>query len=122
MKRLFLIISLLLILLLIGCSKQLNLNNSAQEYLTDNSSSERSLAQKIAWDSLTEGEVKSILPQAIVTVTKVENSTIPLQIENTNPTNVYKVTYSTIMDALLGPIGIYVDVETSEIVGYDLRH
>ncbi|URN94780.1 MAG: hypothetical protein NAG76_00520 [Candidatus Pristimantibacillus lignocellulolyticus] len=118
MKRLFLIISLLLLLLLIGCSKQLNLNNSAQEYLTDNSF----LAQKIAWDSLTEGEVKSILPQAMVTVAKVETSTIPLQIENTNPTNVYKVTYSTIMDALLGPIGIYVDVETAEIVGYDVRH
>ncbi|MCR8659434.1 hypothetical protein [Paenibacillus endoradicis] len=122
MKRSIIIISLVLLILLVGCSKQSNLNHSTQEYLTENSSRERSLAQKIAWENLSEEEVKSILPWTHATIGKVENSKIPHHIRSNNPSNVYKVTYATVKDELLGPIGIYVDMDASEIVGYDLRH
>jgi|GEM_PF-1593519 len=122
MKRLFLNIGLMLLILLVGCSKQSNLNNSAQEYLTENLYSERFLAQKIAWDSLSEEEVKSILPWTNATIGKVEDSKIPHHIRSNNPSNVYKVTYATVKDELLGPIGIYVDMDASEIVGHDIRH
>lgn len=65
-----------------------------------------------AWNALTEQQKSTI-------TTEWKNAPI---IESTfNNTPAYRVTYQTTDNALLGPITVYVDKDTYEYLGQDLR-
>lgn len=80
--------------------------------------------RKAAWDSLgadketVEGDWK----EAKVSSAKVIDIPFLLKVEEIDVTDVYKVTFYTNQDELLGPIGIYLHPYTKSIIGYDVRH
>lgn len=78
--------------------------------------------REIAWNQLSEKEKSTITGdwrEAKVTI--VQWSAVPLKQTKVEPEVIYKVTFNTELDALLGPIGIYFDPVTKTIVGYDVR-
>ncbi|MBD3917832.1 hypothetical protein H8B09_03635 [Paenibacillus sp. PR3] len=119
-------ISLVIIVLLsiIGCSDNNNdkpkggLLPDADLWFLETASSLR----VIAWNQMTEQEQSRIVGdwrEAEVTI--AQWSDVPLKQTKVEPEVIYKVTFNTALDALLGPIGIYFDAVTKTIVGYDVR-
>jgi hypothetical protein len=79
--------------------------------------------KRIAWELLSETTkqtVKGDWEQA--NIEKIHpTTTIPLRYPDKSASNAYKVTFFTNQDAMLGPIGIYIDADTKEILGQDGR-
>ncbi|BBH23830.1 hypothetical protein Back11_51750 [Paenibacillus baekrokdamisoli] len=78
--------------------------------------------RKIAWHSLSIAEQKTIVGDwEMALVTKSSWTSIPLKKFELPHSSVVRVVFKTTKDELLGPIGIYIDDATDEIVGYDAR-
>lgn len=82
-----------------GCDKD-ELNGEFKEYI------------EIAWNSLTEDEKSTVIgewEEAHVEATSYQQK------------SVYAIRFNTSYDALLGPIIVYIDVETKKVLGQALR-
>lgn len=122
----FLFILILVLSSLVGCSENKNDNHKyvpkpdADTIFLETAASLR----EIAWIQLSQGEKESVTGDwKNAKVTIVQWDEVPLKKTSVKPESlsIYKVTFNTNKDALLGPIGIYFNPETKEIVGYDVR-
>lgn len=116
----FLFALILVMSLLVGCSENKNYNPKpdADMIFFETASSLRELA----WNQLSNEEKTSVTgdwKEAKVKIVKWEE--IPLKKVSLKPESIYKVSFNTNIDGLLGPIGVYFDSATKEIVGYDIR-
>lgn len=108
---------------LVGCSG--DKNNNRVEPLPDADTIFLETAasiREIAWNQISEAEKASVngdWKKASVKITKWDD--VPLKKASYKPESVYKVTFTTKEDPMLGPIGIYFDPATKKVVGYDAR-
>lgn len=119
-KIVFLFVLVLVMSSLVGCSEIKNYTPKpdADMIFLETASSLRELA----WIQLSNEEKTSVTgdwKEAKVTI--VQWDEVPLKKTSVKPESIYKVTFNTNLDELLGPIGIYFDTATKEIVGYDAR-
>ncbi|GMK38315.1 hypothetical protein PCCS19_13690 [Paenibacillus sp. CCS19] len=124
------LLSIVIVILssLIGCSDS-DINNVKPEVkpLPDAETiflETASALREVAWNHLSEKEKATVTGdwhEAQVTI--AHWSQVPLKTTKVEPEAdaIYKVTFNTELDALLGPIGIYFDPATQTIVGYDVR-
>lgn len=78
--------------------------------------------REIAWSKLSEEEKRTIVTEsdkAIVLLEDGEN--IGYKLDKKKRKVVVSVTYNTELDGLLGPITMYFDPSTKELIGYNLR-
>jgi hypothetical protein len=111
---------------LIGCSDDNKYNKPTGSPLPDADTiflETASELREIAWNHLTQHQKKTVTGDwRKAKVTMVRWNDVPLKKTTTvRPDDIYKVTFNTKQDALLGPIGIYLDPVTKTIVGYDVR-
>lgn len=119
------ILLFLVISLLAGCGGNQTNNERPAEPLPDADTvfmETASSIREIAWTQLSEHAKKTVngdWKEAEVTVARWED--VPVKKTKAIPESVYKVTFNTSYDELLGPIGIYFDPTSKSIVGYDAR-
>ncbi|WP_028563027.1 hypothetical protein [Paenibacillus pinihumi] len=114
MKKIILSITIVMVLCLVGCSK--DYANTVKDEPTQ--------MKKIAWEGLSKKEQKVVVGSwESATIEKIEVSKLkfPLIFLEKNSENIYRVTFKTTQDELLGPIGVYIDADIKKIVGYDIR-
>lgn len=124
------IITLLVVSTMLGGTSYSSANSIAPNQQTSlitelNTSSylTRQTAKTIALNSLSKQEKETLLPWKIEIVSKVNKVPPYIQTHDMElSSEIYKVTMYTTRDELLGPIGIYVDVEKNQVVGYEVRH
>ncbi|CDN42773.1 MULTISPECIES: hypothetical protein [unclassified Paenibacillus] len=79
--------------------------------------------RKAAWESLSQNTKKTVTTDW--RTAPVQKSRLPYDADTNSQISsdrtIYKVTLNTSMDELLGPIGLYLDGETLEIVEQDIR-
>lgn len=78
--------------------------------------------REIAWNQLSEQSKKTVVgdwKEAKVTIVGWED--VPIKETESIPESVYKITFNTKQDELLGPIGIYFDPAAKTIIGHDAR-
>jgi hypothetical protein len=115
---------LIIIALLVGCNGTNN-DKRKVEPLPDVETIflvTASSLREIAWNQLSQEEKSSVMgdwKNAAVTI--VQRDEVPIKKTSIKPESIYKVTFHTNKDELLGPIGIYFDPETKEIIAYDIR-
>lgn len=117
----FIFVIILILLSLVGCSDNKNdkpilspLPDADTIFLVTASS-----LREIAWKHLTQEEKSTVTgdwKKAKVTI--VQWDEVPLKKSTVKPEVIYKVTFNTNQDGLLGPMGIYFDPVTKIIVGY----
>ncbi|MBD3919348.1 hypothetical protein H8B09_11330 [Paenibacillus sp. PR3] len=128
---------LLTMTLLVGCSSihtsQRPSVNENSEILNNNAytktslQKERSAAQEdeiinLSWDYLSNSAKKTVINKNEAIVEKSTFEQIPIKLtKKNNYTEIYKVTFSTNQDELLGPIVIFIDSQTKEIIGKGAR-
>lgn len=84
--------------------------------------SERAIALKIATESMSENDKDSLVPGDVPTIQKVASYKPWDQKKAIQSDHLYKVSFRTTKDAMLGPLVMYVDTESQAILGYDIRH
>ncbi|MFD1130771.1 hypothetical protein [Paenibacillus sp. PDC88] len=114
MKNILVFLAFLLVIMSsIGCSNE------------ENKISDVSVLREVAWNSLTESakeEVKGDWRSA--NVAEVELSELPTVQNGGQPPqvdNLYKVTFKTTSDLILGPIQVFLNADTKEIISYGVR-
>jgi len=103
-----------LIILLTGCS------SSNEDRLSDYTVSKRIAAENLSLD-----DRKSILPWKIEHATSIPLQKVPSYIQTaelSSEARIYKVQFYTSKDERVGPIGIYVDVDSETVIGRELRN
>ncbi|KRE31650.1 hypothetical protein [Paenibacillus sp. Soil522] len=116
----FLFVIVLVMSSLVGCSENKNYTpkpNADMIFLETASS-----LRELAWNQLSNEEKASVTgdwKEAKVKIVKWDE--IPLKKASIKPESIYKVTFNTNKDEMIGPIGIYFDSTIKEIVGYDAR-
>lgn len=104
----------LLTVLLTGCS------DAEESRLND-----YAIAKRVASESLSPDERKSILPWKRESVMFLSNSKVPRYIETddlSSEASIYRVQFFTSKDEFVGPIGVFVDVLSETVVGRQIRH
>ena len=122
----FLFVLVLVMSSLVGCNGDKN-DKRKFESLPDADTiflETASSLREIAWMQLSKEDKESVTgdwKEAKVTI--VQWDEVPLKKTSVKPESlsIYKVTFNTNKDELLGPIGIYFNPETKEIVGYEVR-
>ncbi|UUZ85875.1 hypothetical protein LJK88_21890 [Paenibacillus sp. P26] len=105
---------IILLLFTVSCSSR------QQENVTPND--EWMPLRTIAWDQVSEEEKKTITGDwKKAEVKEVNWKDVPMKTTTVEPERVFKVTFKTKNDGMVGPIGIYIDFTTKKIVGYDAR-
>jgi hypothetical protein len=122
----FLMISILIVTSLAGCNgNKIDNPMSSHSPMPDADTiflETASSIRELAWNQLSNEEQKSVTSdwkEAKVSIVKWDD--VPLKNKTYEPESIYKVTFTTNTDELLGTIGIYFDPVTKEIVGYDAR-
>jgi hypothetical protein len=109
---------------LVGCSGN-NANKPLISPLPDGDTIYLQMVASIreaAWNNLSKGEKESLINDwRLAEVKEVKWNEVPLVKTNKEPEKLYKITFNTKMDAMLGPIGIYIDASNNQVVGYDVR-
>ncbi len=80
--------------------------------------------REIVWSQLTSEAKKEILgtwKEAMLEKVVLDNKYVYFTDDTYYGKELFHIVFETINDGLLGPIGTYVDPQTLEIVGYDLR-
>lgn len=120
MKDLFLIISILsLSILLIGCNNE---NQKKQVETVSDLEKVFMEMREIAWTSLDESAKETVIGNW--KDAKVTEESIIVEgrlMGDKKPIKVMKVEFTTSQDRFLGPMGIYIDPFTKEIVSRDIR-
>lgn len=101
MKNLIIII-IALIPLISGCKK----DNKTDPILSDKQ------IREIAWNSLTDYDKSTVI---------IDWQQTPVTKSTFNGISAYAVTFNTSMDALLGPIIVYVSTSSKVVLGHALR-
>lgn len=104
----------LLTVLLTGCS------DAGESRLN-----EYAIAKRVAFESLSPDERKSILPWKGETVMFLPISKVPGYVEAdglSSEASIYKVQFFTSKDEFVGPIGVFVDVLSESVVGCQIRN
>ena len=81
--------------------------------------------RKVAWGLLSEEERATVIgdpAEAQVTIVRWEEIPLKKSHEKPSPESIYKVTFETTEDAFVGPIVLYFDPVTKELLGRDGRH
>lgn len=118
MRMKLLLVLCLLTLVFTGCSKEMG---QAEEAVVADPMEMR----EIAWDSLMEEEKSTVIgdwKRAEVTPSKWESIPWKKQKQEAASEHIVRVVFKTDKDPFLGPIGIYINVETGTIAGYNIRH
>lgn len=84
--------------------------------------SQRAIALKIATESMTENDKDSLVPGNIPTIQKIASYKPWNQEKVIEGDNLYKVTFRTTKDKMLGPLVVYIDTDSQVLLGYDIRH
>ncbi|HHW36477.1 MAG TPA: hypothetical protein GXX18_04190, partial [Bacillales bacterium] len=78
--------------------------------------------QQVAWQSLSENEKDTVIGDwQNAEVIEVSPADVPQHIKPEKNQKVVKVVFHTEQDSLLGPIGLYIDRSSKEIIGPDIR-
>lgn len=79
--------------------------------------------REIAWNQLSNEDKNSVVGDWKTSDVKiVKRDDVPFKKTSIKPERIYKVTFKTKIDEQVGPIGIYIDSSTKEMVGYDVRN
>lgn len=105
---------LLLLLLIFGCSSRQQIENAPNDSWSH--------IRSIAWAQVSKEEQKTVLGNwKQAEVKEVKWNDVPTKLTDKEPEKILKVTFKTKNDGMVGPIGIYIDPKTEQIVGYDAR-
>lgn len=99
--------------------------NAESKPSVDKSSSDVSVIREAAWTSLNENAKEEVVGDwKSASVEKVELDELPIVQSGGEPpqvVNLYKVTFKTNNDEILGPIQVFINGDTKEIVSYGVR-
>ncbi len=109
MKIISLILSFVVLsILLLGCQQ-----NNEKEYME---------FRQVAWESLSENTKDTVIGDwQKAEVIEVSPDDVPQHIKLEKNQKVVKVVFNTEQDLSLGPIGLYIDRSSKEIIGADAR-
>ena len=109
LKKLSLILSFLFLSIgLFGCQQ-----NNENEYEG---------FRQVAWESLSENIKDTVIGDwQKAEVIETSPADVPQHIKLDKNQKVVKVVFKTEQDSLLGPIGLYIDRSSKEVIGFDLR-
>lgn len=80
------------------------------------------LIKQTAWDYISEESKETIVGEwNEASVEKASYEQIPIIKSDKRSEHVYKVTFKTTHDALLGPICLYIDSDTNKVIGLNAR-